>query len=70
MSTQFRYRNLVCRWTGNEFLVLFQGPPETAQSRGEQVVPWLAGRYLLDSGDSVQISVAARLVQPEPMETS
>jgi GGDEF domain-containing protein len=67
---QFRYRDLVCRWTDREFLVLFEGPPEIAQSRAEQVAPWLAGPYLLDNGDSVEISVAARLVQPELMETS
>jgi hypothetical protein len=28
-------------------------------------VPWVAGKYRLESGESVQIGVEARLTQPE-----
>jgi GGDEF domain-containing protein len=62
LSAQFRHNDLVARWTSQQFLVLFQGPPETARARSEQVVPWVAGRYLLDDGSTQEIRVSARLV--------
>jgi len=65
LSSQFRHKDIVCRWTDTEFLVLFQGPPEIAQMRAEQIVPWVAGRYLLESGESVQIGVQVSLTQLE-----
>ncbi len=65
MGSQFRHKDFVCRWTDTEFLVLFQGPVEIAQMRSEQIVPWVAGRYLLGDGTSVQIGVKAHLAQPE-----
>jgi GGDEF domain-containing protein len=70
LSTQFRYRDLVCRWTDSEFMVLFHGTPQRAQSRAEQVVPWLDGTYRLEGGDSVEISAGARLVRPEQLEAT
>jgi GGDEF domain-containing protein len=65
LGSQFRHKDSVCRWTDTDFLVLFQGPAEIAQMRAEQIVPWVAGRYRLESGESVQIGVEARLTQPE-----
>jgi GGDEF domain-containing protein len=65
LGSQFRHKDFVCRWTDTEFLVLFQGPASIAQMRADQIVPWVAGRYLLDSGESAQIGVAIRLEQPE-----
>jgi GGDEF domain-containing protein len=65
LGSQFRHKDFVCRWTDTDFLVLFQGPQEIAQMRVEQIVPWVAGRYLLESGESVQIGVDARLTEPE-----
>lgn len=65
LGSQFRHKDYICRWTENEFLVLFQGPAEVAQSRAEQIVPWVAGRYALDNGDSVPVDVEARLAQAE-----
>jgi GGDEF domain-containing protein len=65
LGSQFRHKDFVCRWTDTDFLVLFQGPPEIAQMRADQIVPWVAGKYRLDSGESVQIGVEARLTQPE-----
>jgi GGDEF domain-containing protein len=64
LSSQFRYKDLVCRWTEYEFMVMFQGNREIAQSRTEQIVPWIAGRYPLDNGESVDIRVDAGLVAP------
>jgi GGDEF domain-containing protein len=65
LGSHFRHKDFICRWTSTEFLVLFQGPPEIAQMRAEQIVPWVSGRYLLDNGESVQIGVEVRLAQAE-----
>lgn len=65
LGSHFRHKDFIARWTNTEFLVLFQGPPEIAQVRVEQIVPWISGRYLLDSGESVQVGVEARLAQAE-----
>lgn len=64
LGSQFRHQDLLCRWTETEFLVLFQGSREIARARTEQVVPWIAGRYPLDSGEFVDIRVEAGLVAP------
>jgi GGDEF domain-containing protein len=64
VGSQFRYPDLVCRWTEREFMVLFQGTPEIAKVRTEQIVPCVAGRYPLDNGESVEIAVEAGLVAP------
>lgn len=65
LGSQFRHKDYICRWAEDEFLVLFQGPVEVALARAEQIVPWVAGKYALDNGDSVQVDVEARLTQPE-----
>jgi hypothetical protein len=64
LSSQFRHSDLICRWTEHEFLVLFQGTREMAAARVEQIVPWITGKYLLDSGDSVAMRAEAGLVTP------
>lgn len=64
LSSQFRHHDLICRWTDREFLVLFKGAREIAQARTEQIVPWIAGKYLLDNGATVEIQVEAGLVAP------
>lgn len=65
LASQFRYRDLVCRWTETEFMVMFQGEREIALSRTAQIVPWLSGKYLLDCGDAVDIHVEAGVVASE-----
>jgi GGDEF domain-containing protein len=65
LGSQFRHKDFVSRWTENEFLVLFQGPPEVAQSRSEQIVPWVSGRYVLDNGDTVLVDVEVKLLEAE-----
>ncbi len=62
LGSQFRHNDLVSRWSDRQFLVLFQGRAETARARTEQVVPWIAGRYLLDTGAPMEVTVNARLV--------
>jgi GGDEF domain-containing protein len=63
LVSQFRHKDFISRWTDTEFMVLFQGPIEIAQTRADQIVPWIAGRYLLDSGETVAIGVEARLAE-------
>ncbi len=65
LGSQFRHKDFVCRWTDTDFMVLFQGPAEIARMRADQIVPWVAGRYLLESGDSVQIGVDVQMLAPE-----
>jgi GGDEF domain-containing protein len=70
IGSQFRYNDVVCRWSENEFLVLFQGTREIAEARAGQVVPWVAGRYLLDTGEIMELHVEASLVGLEVFETA
>ncbi len=64
LSSHFRHSDLICRWTDNEFLVMFQGTREIAEARLEQIVPWITGKYVLDSGESIAIRAEAGLVAP------
>jgi len=64
LTSHFRHQDLICRWTDREFLVLFKGAPEIARSRTDQIVPWIAGKYALDNGESAEIGVEAGLVAP------
>jgi len=64
LTSHFRHQDLICRWTDHEFLVLFKGAPEIARTRTEQIVPWIAGKYPLDNGESAEIGVEAGLVAP------
>jgi hypothetical protein len=71
LSSQFRHNDLISSWSDRRFVVLFQGPPEIAKMRAEQVEPWIGGRYLLDTGATLELVVEARLVEapltdPEP----
>ena len=65
IDKQFRSRDRVARWGEREFLVLFQGPRETAETRAAQVTQTLGGAYLLESGASVDIAVHTRLTHPD-----
>jgi len=62
---QFRHRDRISRWSDKEFLVLFQGPKDVAESRAVKVTQTLTGRYDLDTGVYVEITVRAHLTHPE-----
>jgi GGDEF domain-containing protein len=64
MGSQFRHKDLLCRWSEYEYMVMFDGNVDMARARSEQIVPSIAGRYLLDNGESVEIRVDAGLVAP------
>lgn len=65
LASQFRHKDAIGRWSDTDFMVLFQGPVEIAQSRSERIVPWVAGRYVLESGESIEVGVEVALLQPE-----
>jgi hypothetical protein len=65
INTQFRHHDVVGRWGHADFMVLFQGSPETAEMRVSQVLPWISGRYALDAGGTTEIAVEMRLVDAE-----
>jgi len=68
LGLQFRHNDLIARWSERQFLVLFQGLAETARARAHQVAAWLAGRYLLESGATVETAVEARLLETPASE--
>ena len=65
IEKQFRHRDRIARWSETEFLVLFQGPPEVAESRATQVARILAGVYELTTGGQVEILAQSQLVDSE-----
>lgn len=65
LSTQFRHNDYIARWAFNEFLVLFRGPEEIATARVSHIVPWIAGRYPLDTGDVAEITVKGHVLHTE-----
>ena len=65
LASQFRHKDFISRWNETDFMVLFQGPVEIAQSRAERIVPWVAGRYTLEDGQSVEVGVEVALLSPE-----
>jgi GGDEF domain-containing protein len=65
IEKQFRHRDRIARWSETEFLVLFQGPPEVAETRATQVAKLLAGRYELSTGGQVEIMVDSGLAVQE-----
>jgi GGDEF domain-containing protein len=70
LCSHFRHLDLICRWTENEFLVMFQGTREMAEARLEQIVPWITGKYALDNGESIAIRAEAGLVAPHLLENA
>jgi GGDEF domain-containing protein len=65
LASQFRHRDRTARWDKNEFAVLFLGDSELAETRAQQLIPWVAGRYVLENGETVVIEAKARLLEPE-----
>ena len=65
LEVRFRHRDRIARWSEKEFLVLFHGPRETAESRAEQVRQTLTGRYDLDTGAYVEITAHTHVTHQE-----
>jgi GGDEF domain-containing protein len=65
IAAQFRHRERVARWGYNQFAVLFLGESALAETRAQQVIPRVSGNYQLDNGETVLLTVQARLLQPD-----
>jgi len=65
LASHFRHRDRTARWSDREFAVLFLGENQLAEARAAEVLPWLAGRYTLENGESVFIEAKARLLERE-----
>jgi GGDEF domain-containing protein len=65
LEQQFRHRDRIARWSEREFLVLFHGTPEVAESRAAQVARLLEARYDPESGAYVEITAHAHLRHQE-----
>jgi GGDEF domain-containing protein len=63
LASQLRFNDLTCRWSSNQFLVLFDGPADRGANRAKQIIPCIAGRYLLDSGATLELTAEAVLVE-------
>ena len=64
LNAMFRPQDLVSRWSDTDFLVLFEGAAAIAQARGERIVPWIAGPYLVNR-EPVDIGVEVWLMHPQ-----
>ncbi len=62
LGSQFRYYDLIARWSNRQFLVLFRGSEKTARQRAEQILPWIAGQYQAEGGAVVTVAVEVRLL--------
>ncbi|HME08711.1 MAG TPA: GGDEF domain-containing protein [Bryobacteraceae bacterium] len=45
LSNQIRTRDFVCRWGGDEFVVIMECDPDNAKRRCKQISQWLSGPY-------------------------
>jgi hypothetical protein len=65
LISQFRPNDLIGRWSGNEFLILFRSTPEIAAARTAQILPWVQGRYLAGNGDLIEVHAEGALMEKE-----
>jgi len=72
LSTHVRPRDFVCRWGGDEFVVIIECQLPIAQSRAEEIAALLSGVYkvVLESKEiNVNIGVSVGVVERMPSET-
>jgi diguanylate cyclase (GGDEF)-like protein len=72
LASQFRPDDVVCRWGGDEFLVVTSCTMPEALGKASLVAERLSGQYAIDSaGGSVNISISATVgvAQHEPGES-
>jgi len=62
LSTTFRRRDRVARWSKDEFAVLFAGPSQPAGTRAAHAAAGIAGPYMLLNGEVVHITSEVRVL--------
>jgi GGDEF domain-containing protein len=65
LASQFRHKDFISRWSDTDFMVLFHGPAEIAEARAQRIVPWVAGQYVVEDGQSVQVGVEVGMPESE-----
>jgi GGDEF domain-containing protein len=65
IAAHFRNRDRVGRWGYSQFAVLFMGENKLAETRAQQVIADVGGRYPLDNGETALIAARVLLLQPE-----
>jgi diguanylate cyclase (GGDEF)-like protein len=73
IAGQIRTRDFVCRWAGDEFLVIMECPLVNAEPRTRHMAQWLSGAYRVSSGAQeveIDMRVSATVFAPVPQETA
>jgi GGDEF domain-containing protein len=65
LTSNFRHPDWIARWGDKEFAVLLMAEPAIAEARAEEVIPYIQGPYILESGAMVDIVAKLHLPQPE-----
>ncbi|MEP7353784.1 MAG: diguanylate cyclase [Acidobacteriota bacterium] len=66
LSAQCRPEDVVCRWSESEFMVLYHGPSDACERRGQQMLTNVGEDYHLESGQDVQVYSRMERFDPEP----
>jgi len=72
LSRQIRARDFICRWGGDEFVVILECGLEPALARAEKIAKWLSGPYRLTLRDEelkVDVSVTVGVAERRAGET-
>lgn len=72
LSRQIRARDFICRWGGDEFVVILECGLEPALARAEKIARWLSGPYritLRDEELKVDVSVTVGVAEHRSSET-
>lgn len=72
LQSSCRSTDLIARWGGDEFLILFTGSMQEAESQVERVRKWVCGAYTLEgvSGQmKLEVNASIGLAEHKPGET-
>ena len=64
LRSQFRACDQIIPAPPTGFLIVFYGPREALATRCQALEPWISGRYTLESGASIPVTVTFRLQAP------